>query len=251
MKGQKRAKSSKKPRSKKRKAPGTKPRKKARSAAQRAATKRMLAANRRGRSVRKAPGSKKRKAKKRAARKTTVTTSRSIATNPGKRSKAKRKGVRKSKRRSRRNPGIPTWAMAGLASVAGLAAYAVFGAGSFALTQRMDPSMASLERNRYIAGGIATALGLGLSFVSPVLGAGVMAGGLVGLAGTDLYLAIGKVIDKAPEAPAKGVQGLYNARGQQRLIDGLYNTSGQQKLIQGLGGLYDAGRMSFARASAV
>ncbi len=239
-KGQKRAKSSKKPRSKKRKAPaGTKPRKKARSAAQKAATKRMLAANR----VRKAPGSKKRKAKRKAAKKTTVTTTRSIQTNPG-----KRKGARKSKRRSRRNPGIPAWAMAGLAAIAGLASYAVFGAGSFALTQRIDPSMASLERNRYIAGGIATALGLGLTFVSPVLGAGVMAGGLVGLAGTDLYLAIGKVIDKAPAAP--GVAGLYNTRGQQRLIDGLYNNRGQQKLIQGLGGLYDAGRMSFARQAA-
>ena len=161
------------------------------------------------RRVRRAPG------RKRARR---TTTARLSVSNPRRRSKARR--------RSRRNPAIPNWALAGLAGIAGLAAYAVSGAGSFALTQRIDPSMASLERNRYIAGGLAAALGLGVAiYASPVLGAGILAGGVVGLAGTDLYLALGKVLDKAPAAPAK-IAGVYEGGAQQ--LQGVYEGGAQQ-----------------------
>ncbi len=154
------------------------------------------------------------------------------------RRKARRKGgSRKGRKHThwgkvkahKRKTNPPAWAMAGLAAIAGLASYAVFGAGSFAATQRLDPSMATLERNRYIAGGIATALGLGVAVLaSPIVGAGLAAGGLIGLVGTDLYLAIGKVIDKAPEpAPAKKISGLYQG-GQQRLMQGVYGNGRQQ-----------------------
>jgi hypothetical protein len=131
------------------------------------------------------------------------------------------------------------WATAGLAAIAGLASYAVFGAGSFALTQRLDPTMATLERNRYIAGGFATVLGIGVAaLASPVIGAGLAAGGLVALAGTDLYLAIGKVIDKAPPAGAAGpkqIRGIYDD-GQRRTISGIYD--GGQRRLNGIGGVY-------------
>lgn len=145
----------------------------------------------------------------------------------------------RGRRRSRRNPGIPPWALAGLAGLAGLAAYAVTGAGSFALTQRMDPSMATLERNRYIAGGLAAAAGLGVAmFGSPVIGAGLLGGGLVALAGTDLYLAIGKVIDKAPAAgpAAPQVKGIYEG-GEQQLA-GVFQGGSQQL---GIGGIFQGG----------
>ncbi len=130
--------------------------------------------------------------------------------------------------------------MAGIAGIAGLAVYAVAGAGSFALTQRIDPTMATLERNRYIAGGVATAVGLGVAmFVSPIVGAGIAGGGLVALAGTDLYLALGKVLDKAPAAGAtpatppatpqvKGLGGLFQGGTQQLGIGGLYRGGSQQ-----------------------
>lgn len=160
--------------------------------------------------------------------------------NPG------RKKARRGKRRSRRNPGIPSWALVGLAAVGGLVAYAIPGAGSFALTQRLDPSMVTLERNRYIAGGVATAIGLGVGFfLSPVVGAGIAAGGLVGLAGTDLYLALGKVIDKKPEgAPPKAISAIYDG-GRQR-IQGVFRAGGDQR-IEGMGGVFRVGEPSFAR----
>ena len=142
--------------------------------------------------------------------------------------------------------------MAGLAALGGLAAFAVSGAGSFALTQRIDPSMATLERNRYIAGGLATVAGLAVAAFTDqkILGAGIAAGGLVGLAGTDLYLAIGKVIDKplpgdkpAP-TPQKAINGVFEG-GQQQLGIGGYFEAGEQQL-QGLG--YSGGDEQWAPA---
>jgi hypothetical protein len=170
-------------------------------------------------------------ARRRSARRRV--SARSTVGNPSRR----RRG--RGRRRSRRNPGIPAWALAGLAALGGLAAFAVSGAGSFALTQRIDPSMATLERNRYIAGGLATVAGLAVAAFTEqkILGAGIAAGGLVGLAGTDLYLAIGKVIDKAPTAPAaaptKAISGVFEG-GQQQLGIGGYFEAGEQQL-QGLG----------------
>lgn len=145
------------------------------------------------------PGRKKRTHKKRRAHKRNPI----AVANP-------RKGRRKGKRRHRRNPGVPTWAMAGLAALAGLAAYALTNAGTFAATQRLDPSLATLQRNRYIAGALVTAGGVALALVSPLLGAGLAAGGLASLFGTQAALAVGKVIDKQPET--KKIAGVFPAQ---------------------------------------
>jgi len=110
---------------------------------------------------------------------------------------------RHHKRRSRRNPGLPIWAMAGLAGLAGLA-----NAGSFALTQRTDPSLATLQRNRYIAGGLMAAAGVALAFVSPVIGAGVAAGGFASLFGSQLAIAAGNVLDKKTTPAPQTVKGI-------------------------------------------
>lgn len=110
--------------------------------------------------------------------------------------------------------------------------------------------MKTLERNRYIAGGVATILGGAVAmFASPIIGAGLLAGGLVALVGTDLYLAFGKVVDKAPDAPAQQlpapqkVGALYRG-GQQRPMGALYR-GGQQKIL-GIGGLYRAGQQQLS-----
>jgi hypothetical protein len=66
------------------------------------------------------------------------------------RSNPSRRRRSSGRRRHRRNPGIPIWAQAGIAAGLALATYAGVSAGSFALTQRLDPSLATLERNRYV-----------------------------------------------------------------------------------------------------
>lgn len=117
--------------------------------------------------------------------------------------------------------------MAGLAATLGLGGYALATEGAFAITQRVDPSMGSLLRNRYIAGGVFTAAGLALAaFSSPVLGAGLAAGGLAALAGTQLTLALGSVLDKKPSGQA--VAGLFNPGGDQRFA-GVFGTDGKQQ----------------------
>ncbi len=149
--------------------------------------------------------------------------------------------TRRSKRRSRRNPGIPSWALAGLAAAAGLGTFALTTSASFGLTKRFDPSLASLERNRYIGGAVATALGLALAiWANPVVGAGVMGGGLAALAGTQLSFLIDPVfqLGASPAAPApattKGLGAVYGG-GQQQL--GAIYGGGQQQL--GMGAVFN------------
>lgn len=124
------------------------------------------------------------------------------------------------------------WALAGLAAGLGLVTYAVGQAGSFALTQRTDPSRATLDRNRYIGFGVLTAAGLavaafGKGMTASMLGAGVAAGGLMGLGGTELALALGRVVDKTEGPPAK-LAGVFNGAGQQR-FNGVFDGAGQQR----------------------
>jgi hypothetical protein len=195
---------------------------------------------------------KRRRAKRRVRR--------ASAANPRRRSRARRanpkRRVRRSsarraranparrrgKRRHKRNPGIPTWAMAGLAAAAGLVTYAVGQAGSFALTQRLDPSRSTLDRNRYIGFGLLTAAGLALAAFTkhPMLGAGVTAGGLMGLGGTELSLAIGKVIDKT-EGPPQKLAGVFDQSGHRQF--GAVFQGGRQML--GMGAVFDRGRQTF------
>jgi hypothetical protein len=126
-------------------------------------------------------------------------------------------------RRHRRNPGIPAWAAAAGAVLAGLGSYALLGAGTYAATQRLDPSMATLQRNQYIAGGVGVVAGIAAAILGhPLIGVAVGVGGAVVLGGTDLYLGLGKLLDKAPTAPValpaaqvKGVGALFRGGDQQ------------------------------------
>jgi len=227
MAAKKRRKRARKSGTKARKAGTRKRRRKAAGASAAPKRRRRLKRSTRSR-VRLSPARRRARARKRTSKRNPL----SAIMNP-------RRHHKRGRRRSRRNPGIPSWALAGLAGLAGLAAYAITGAGSFALTQRIDPSMATLERNRYIAGGLAAAAGLGVAiFASPVIGAGLLGGGLVALAGTDLYLAIGKVIDKAPTAPAaaRQVKGVFEGDSQQ--LGGVFSGGSQQL---GIGGIYQGG----------
>lgn len=113
------------------------------------------------------------------------------------------------KRRHRKNPGIPVWAMAAIAGVVGLAAYAVANAGTVAITAMTDPSGGSLSRNRYIAGGVLVLGGIGLAMVSAPIGAAIAAAGAIGLVGprASMFLAdlVGGGTEKAPRMSGVGV----------------------------------------------
>jgi hypothetical protein len=164
-----------------------------------------------------------------------------------------------SKRAHRRNPAIPVWALAALSAALGLVSYAVANDGSFAITQRLDPTLETLQRNRYIVSGVLTAAGLAVAaFLSPVLGAGVAAGGLASLCGTQLSLAIGKLIDKknpdgslqtAQRAAVtsgraiKGLGAVYDPGGQQQHLAGVFGPSGVQQF--GMGAVFSGGGQTF------
>lgn len=166
-----------------------------------------------------APATPKRKrAKSRSTRRrhkghgrlTTVSETRKWKANPRRRSRARRHG----RRRHRRNPGIPTWALGAIAVLVSGVTYAVVGAGAYALTQRLDEDMGTLQRNRYIAAGLAAAGGVALAFVSLPLGLAVAGGAFVSAFGSKLVLALGDVLDKpAPKkmAAVYGQMGAYRS----------------------------------------
>ncbi len=162
---------------------------------------------------------------------------------------------RRSKRRHKSNPDLPKWALAALAAAVGLGAFALANDGSFAITQRTDPTLASLERNRYIVGGAFTVAGLLLAaFASPLFGAGLAAGGLAAFAGTPLSLMLGKVLDKTnPDGSLQRAQlpegqkvaGVFDASNGVQQLGAVY--SNDQQMIGGvygngaqlIGGVYD------------
>lgn len=126
--------------------------------------------------------------------------------------------------------------MAGLAGALGLGSYALSTSAAFGLTKRFDPALKDLERNRYIAGGAMTIGGLLLAaFASPILGAGVAAGGLAALAGTQLSFAIDPVFQlgaspaAAPAPAAKAINGVFNTSGRQQL-GAIFNAGGRQEI---------------------
>lgn len=121
------------------------------------------------------------------------------------------RGRRRGKRASRRNP-LPVWAAVGLSALAGLLTYGVLNAGSFALTQRMDPSLATLQRNRYIAGALGLAGGVILGVAGhPLAGVAVAAGAAASLGGSQLSVGLGNVIEKKPET--KAIAGVFMPQG--------------------------------------
>lgn len=127
---------------------------------------------------------------------------------------------RRGRRRHRRNPSLPSWAKYGLAALLAVAGYAVVSAGSFALTQRLDPSLETVARNRYIAAGAVTLIGLGLALAGgmPVIGLALAAGGAVAGVGTKAALLLGDVLDKRPAAQMNGMGAVINAAtGRQKM----------------------------------
>lgn len=117
--------------------------------------------------------------------------------------------------------------MAAVAGVLGLVGYALGNAGAYAVTQRMDPTLQTVVRNRYILGGLIFVGGLLLVKKSPMIGAAVAAGGIGAAAGTQLSVALGNIIDlptqpatpaatattPAPAAAATTQKGLQRAMG--------------------------------------
>lgn len=84
--------------------------------------------------------------------------------------------------------------------------------GAFAITQRTDPSLETLERNRYIVGGVWTAGGIAAAALgSPFLGVALAAGGVTSMFGTKLTLLLGKVLDKPAQANQGAVYGQLGA----------------------------------------
>jgi hypothetical protein len=116
--------------------------------------------------------------------------------------------MRPRKRRRRRNPDLPWYVKAPLCALAGLGVFAVVSDGTFALTQRTDPSLIALERNLYIVGGLWTVVGIGVAYKAPLLGTAVASGALISMFGRQLTLLLGKVLDKPREQAPQGNQGL-------------------------------------------
>ncbi len=117
---------------------------------------------------------------------------------------------------------MPLWVRAALASAGALATYAVVSAGTFAATQRLDPSLATLERNRYLASGLAVIGGLALCAFKPSLalyGAGIAGAGVVVAVGSKAAIALGGVLE--PARAQTPVAALYAGDAYPRLA-GVY-----------------------------
>jgi hypothetical protein len=121
-----------------------------------------------------------------------------------------------ARRRHRRNPGLPVYAQAGIAAGLAVLAFAVSSAGAYALTARLDPSLATLARNRNILGGAAVLGGLALAMKkSPIFGAGLAAGGAVALAGATIGIKLTELLQPKPAASGGGTPiGDYRPMGQ-------------------------------------
>jgi hypothetical protein len=93
------------------------------------------------------------------------------------------------------------FAQVGIAATLAVASYALVNAGALAATQRLDPQLQSLVRNRYIAGALGVVGGLFLARKEPLYGAGVAAGALVAIGGMKAYQLVGSVIEKKADVP--------------------------------------------------
>lgn len=120
------------------------------------------------------------------------------------------------RRRARRNPSLPGWAQAGLAVMLGLAGYVVVNAGSAAISQRIDPSLSSMARDRYIAAAVVGVGGVALAFVNPLFGVALLAASVIAVGGAKLSMLAGGVLDKKPALGA-----VFDAGGRQQM--GGYN----------------------------
>lgn len=138
----------------------------------------------------------KRRKTRRKKRKNPSVSTRARAANP-------RRGKRRSKRRKKKNPDLPIWAKAGIAVALGVLGYVAVAGGSFAATQRLDTTMASYERNMWIAGGLAIVGGIVLAVKGhPMYGTALAVGGAAATAGPRAANLFGKVAYVQPKQNA-------------------------------------------------
>ncbi len=106
----------------------------------------------------------------------------------------------RAKRRHRRNPGLPVWASALIAAGLATATFAVVHVAATGITQRTDPTLGTLMRNRNILAGAALIGGTYLAATkSPVFGAAVASAGLVAAIGTPAVVQLSNLLP-APTA---------------------------------------------------
>jgi hypothetical protein len=80
----------------------------------------------------------------------------------------------------------------------GLAGYVVVNAGSSAISQRIDPTLGSLSRDRYIVAGLVGVGGIALAFVNPILGVPLVGASVLAVFGPKLSMLVGGLLEKAP-----------------------------------------------------
>lgn len=155
------------------------------------------------------------------------------------------------RRRHRRNPGLPSWAKFGLAALVGILAYGVTSALTFSLTQRLDPKLDTLLRNRRILGGLAIVAGALVGIKkSPTFGAAIAAGGAASAFGTPIALAIGKVTDKPMSAVFRQDMQGYDQLGGYAPVGAVYGQNmlgmGGYRPVGNIGAVYAQNMGSFA-----
>lgn len=141
------------------------------------------------------------------------------------------------RRHHRRNPGLPPWAMAGVAAGLALVSFVAVSAGSYALTQKSDPTLKNLERNRYLAAGLAGVGGAILAMKkSPLMGAAVAAGALVSALGIKATLAVQKSL--ASSASSSDVPAGTSGLGAYHQIAGYEPIGAVYGNMAGMGAVY-------------
>jgi hypothetical protein len=145
------------------------------------------------------------------------------------------------RRRHRRNPSLPKWAIGALAVALAAAGYAVVNAGSYALTQRLDPSLDTAVRNRYIASALCIGGGLLLASKSPLLGIGLAAGGAIAAVGSKVTALLSSVVDSGGTDAAKKIGAVYGQMGAYAPYMGAVygnNMAGYERQMGRMGAVY-------------
>lgn len=147
---------------------------------------------------------KRRRARARAAnpRRVHRRRRRAHAANPRRHRRVRRANPRRHHRRARRNPESKPWMKTLVAAAIGAVTMGVVSAGAYAVTQRRDPSMASLQKTSQIAAALAIVAGIWWAKKKSALqGAAVATAGAALLVSTKIAGIVGSAISK-PTSPA-------------------------------------------------
>jgi hypothetical protein len=146
------------------------------------------------------------------------------------------------KRRHRRNPGLPAWAMAGVAALVGLGTYAGVASVNYLVTKMIDPSTVTLNRNRYILSALGVGGGLFLATKKPIFGVAVAAGSLIAAVGSKLTIWLGtqiqSFVDPANVGRVGAVYGNVGQVGGYEGIAGYLPQNGMQAVYGNMGAVY-------------